>query len=183
MITQTQIMEINADLLEGGKNKANSLEEFESLAGEKTRQVMRAILGQWLAACEELDPLPQTLCRECGLKANFVSRRTALIRTQFGLVRYRRAYYVCPHCHAATCPLDERLYPIESLARLRAKIGAGKHLPVGEMAKVWGLGTIRVRTNSPMSLRQDPLYNSRSASSELIKACPTNSQIGLSPII
>lgn len=49
---------------------------------------------------------------------------------------------MCPHCHHSTCPLDERLDPYTSLAKLRTQIAAGKSLPVDELAKSWGLGSL-----------------------------------------
>jgi hypothetical protein len=183
MIAQTQITEISAELMELGRTRLNSLSELEALASQKTRQVIRLIIAQWLEACEELEPQPQTRCRECGLQANFVSRRVAFARTQFGLVRYHRAYYVCPHCHSSTCPLDERLNPLESLARLRAKIAAGKSLPVAEMANAWGLGSLNGNAKAPATLRQDPLHNIRSISIEPASVHPENPQVGFFSIL
>ena len=107
-----------------------------------TAQITLKILRDWIEKSEEIIPKPETRCRECGNYANYVSKRFRFIKTQFGLLRYKRAYYVCPHCHQSTCPLDERLDPIESLARLRAKVITGKPLPVAELAKDWGLGSL-----------------------------------------
>jgi hypothetical protein len=182
MITQTQITEISAELMELSRTRFSSLDELEVLAGQKTRQVIRGIITQWLNACEEIEPQPQTRCRECGLLANFISRKAACARTQFGLVRYQRAYYVCPHCHASTCPLDERLNPLESLARLREKIAAGKSLPIAEMAKVWGLGSLSGMTKSHVSLKQESLLNIRSSSKEPASQHQVNAQVGFFPI-
>ena len=178
MITQTQITEISAELMELGRTRFSSLDELEVLAGQKTRRVIRVIIAQWLKACEEIEPQPQTRCRECGLQANFISSKAAFARTQFGLVRYQRAYYVCPHCHASTCPLDERLNPLESLARLREKIAAGKSLPVAEMAKAWGLGSLNGIAKVPTTLKQDPLHNFRPSTREMENVHPVNHQFG-----
>lgn len=134
------------------RTKLVSMGELEVLAAQKTRKYMRSIIAKWLETCEEIEPQPQTSCRQCGLLANYVSKKSAFIHTQFGLVRYKRAYYVCPHCHCATCPLDERLNPIESLARLRQKLASGKSLPVAKMAKVWGLGSLERNPNLPADL-------------------------------
>jgi len=59
-------------------------------------------------------------------------------------VRYRRAHYVCPNCYHSTYPLDERLDPNASLARLRKRLADGVPLPVGEIARAWGLGTLNI---------------------------------------
>lgn len=109
-----------------------------------TLQMARNILQNWLENSEGASPNPQTRCSGCGNFANYVSKRVGFMRSQFGLLRYRRAYYVCPHCHQSTCPMDERLDPVESLARLRAKVAAGKQLPVADIAKDWGLGSLNI---------------------------------------
>ncbi len=178
MINQTQITELSAELLEMDQTKLNSLSELVALVRLKTNQVNRAIIAQWLEACEELVPQPQTLCQECGLKANFLSKRAAIARTQFGLVRYQRAYYVCPHCHQSTSPLDERLNPYQSLARLRAKIAAGESLPVAEMANAWGLGSLNGIAEASTSFEQDVLQNFRSSLKELDYAHPADPKVG-----
>lgn len=142
MSTHTLYSVVNPDLIELEQINIESLGDLEAVARIKTHHLMRSIIAQWLEACEEVEPRPYTRCRQCGLLAKHVSKRSTFIRTQFGLVRYRRAYYVCPHCHTATCPLDERLNPIESLARLRAKILSGIPLSIAEIAKDWGLGSL-----------------------------------------
>ena len=128
--------------LEGDNFPKSDLVNFCDLESI-TVQMGRNILRQWLESCEETHPKSQVRCCECGDFANYVSKRIGFVQTQFGLLRYRRAYYVCPNCHQSTCPLDERLDPVESLARLRAKLTEGKQLPVAEMAKDWGLGSLR----------------------------------------
>jgi hypothetical protein len=125
--------------------KTINTEDFENLENLEvyTAHMVRNILQEWLESSEEIQPKSQTHCRECGNFANYVCKRVGFIQTQFGLLRVRRAYYVCPICHQSTCPLDERLNPVESLARLRAKLAGGKQLPVAETAKDWGFGSIR----------------------------------------
>lgn len=142
MTGRSQITDISDELLGIDQTIIASIDDFLSIVSEKSRQVNREIIARWLAECEYQEPETQTLCCECGLEANFVSRKATMARTQFGMIRYKRAYYVCPHCHHSTAPLDERLNPFQSLARLRAKIAAGKFLPVAEMAKAWGLGSL-----------------------------------------
>lgn len=115
-----------------------NLDDLEALA----QKIIRNILQEWIEGNEEILVKPQTHCRECGNFANFISKRVGFIQSQFGTLRYKRAYYVCPQCHQSTCPLDERLDPFGSLARLRAKLAAGKQLPVAEIAKDWGLGSL-----------------------------------------
>lgn len=142
MTVQKQITEISDELLGIEQTPITSFDELLAVVSEITRKDNRDIITRWLEECENHEPDLQTLCRECGMKANYVSRKPAIACTQFGMVRYKRAYYVCPYCHHSTAPLDERLNPYQSLARLRAKIAAGKSLPVAEMANAWGLGSL-----------------------------------------
>ena len=132
------------ELLQQDIGNPSSLDDLETF----TLQMIRQILQHWLENSEGIIPDPKTRCRGCGKDANYISKRVGFTRTQFGLIRYRRAYYVCPHCHQSTCPLDERLNPIESLARLRTKVAAGKPLPVAELAEAWGLGSLRIFTST-----------------------------------
>lgn len=132
-----------AEQIQQDIDNLSSLNDLETF----TAHMSREILQKWLENNEEIVPEPKTRCRDCGNYANYISKRVGFIRTQFGLLRYKRAYYVCPYCHQSTCPLDERLNPIESLARLRAKIAAGKPLPVAELAQSWGLGSLKVFTS------------------------------------
>ena len=119
-------------------NNPCTLDDLETIAAQMIREMLR----DWIENSEEILPEPEARCRECGNYANYVSKRVGFTHTRFGLLRYKRAYYVCPDCHQSTCPLDERLNPVESLARLRAKVIAGKSLPVAEIAKSWGLGSL-----------------------------------------
>jgi hypothetical protein len=107
----------------------------------------------------EHKPSPTTRCRQCGKQANYVKKRAGFANTRFGLIRYDRATYVCPHCYTSTCPLDERLNPYKSLARLRTKIAAGKSLPVSELANAWGLGTLKSPKNKGISKEQKANIN------------------------
>jgi hypothetical protein len=115
-----------------------SLQDIESAAANTIRKDIRF----WIENNQEYSPNLTTRCRECGQVANYVSKRVGHVRTQFGLVTYRRAAYSCSQCHCTTYPMDERLNPVQSLARLRTKIAAGKSLPVAELAQAWGLGKL-----------------------------------------
>lgn len=116
--------------------------ELENSVEKISRQIGRTILQNWLEACEDDHPKPTTKCRWCGADANYISKRVGTVWSKFGLVRYRRAFYLCPNCHQCTYPLDERLDPYASLARLRMQIAEGRKLPVNELAKAWGLGSL-----------------------------------------
>lgn len=113
-----------------------SLQELEN----KMASSMCEKIQHWIENHEADSPEPTTLCRDCGQAAFYDMQQVAYIRTQFGLISYKRAGYACSICSQTTFPLDERLNPIASLARLQVKISAGKLLPVSELAKAWRLG-------------------------------------------
>ena len=144
---------INLNNEEASEKEPSTLDELENFVEVKVRQLSRTLIKQWLENCEDTQPDPATKCRWCGADANYVSKRVATVSTKFGLVRYRRAYYICPQCHQSTCPLDERLNPYESLARLRAQIANGNNLPVNEFAEAWGLGSLNQSTGNSFSIK------------------------------
>jgi hypothetical protein len=123
-------------------NKLGLSCELDVIESPIFRRSVRDALSKWLRSMEETEPEPITKCGHCGRDAKYVKNRARVVHTDFGMIRYRRAYYVCPHCFQHTCPLDERLNPYLSLNRLRNRIAAGETLRVNEMADAWGLGTI-----------------------------------------
>jgi hypothetical protein len=128
-------------LKKGQVNDLESSHETAILENPIIRRSVRDALNQWLQQMEESQPDPTTKCRNCGKDAKYVKNRARVVHTDFGMIRYRRAYYVCPHCFQHTCPLDERLNPYLSLNRLRNRIAAGETLQVNELAEAWGLGS------------------------------------------
>lgn len=130
-------------------NNISSLQDIES----RLVAAVRELIQEWLENCEFNPPMQTTGCRECGKVANYTSMQTGYVRTQFGLISFKRARYLCPHCLQVTFPMDERLNPVESLARLRTKIAAGKILPVAQLAQTWGLGRL---DHLPVQLQSSP---------------------------
>lgn len=128
---------------------------------------IREKIQQWIENNEAYSAEPTTRCSECGKVANFSTKQAGYVRTKFGLISYLRAGYLCPHCHHTTYPLDERLNPVESLARMRTKIAAGKILPVSEIAQAWGLGTLEFfpgrSSNSPEASPSDMTQKNQDA--------------------
>lgn len=124
-------------------NNKSSLREIEISVAKKIRNNIQT----WIENFESKPPVPNTLCRNCGKISVFHSMQEGNVHTQFGLIRYQRAFYLCPFCYQGTYPLDERLNPYQSLARMRTKILAGEDLPVSKMAKAWGLGTLDISSN------------------------------------
>jgi hypothetical protein len=86
---------------------AGALELEEGLR-EGLLGVGAACLKGALESQDERYPQHEVNCR-CGQKAKYVAKREAKTLSVFGWVSYRRAYYVCPHCHKGQSPLDHRL--------------------------------------------------------------------------
>jgi len=71
------------------------------------KQAGEQALSEGLSAMDQQYPDPQIACA-CGNTAGYQFRRRAKTLTVFGWVEYRRAYYLCTHCHQGQYPLDQR---------------------------------------------------------------------------
>lgn len=76
-------------------------------------------------------PEPAAPCPHCDETAEYVRRRSVKLRTLFGEVRVKRAYYLCATCRQGHCPLDQRLglrpnALSAELERLAALTGVGQ---------------------------------------------------------
>lgn len=123
-----------------GTKFPSSLQEVEDIMAANIRKE----LSQIIESSQANPPAPTTRCRECGELAKYTSQQPGYVATKFGFIGYWRSAYTCTDCGRTTYPLDERLDPVASLARLRTRISAGKSLPVSEMARAWGLGTLDI---------------------------------------
>ena len=88
--------------------KATNLSAMEVEVKGMLQEVGNALMSAWLEAQEGKYPADRQAC-ECGEQARYVRRRAGVSLTLLGRVSYRRAYYVCPHCHQGHYPLDHRL--------------------------------------------------------------------------
>lgn len=84
------------------------IDGIELVLRQMMSQIGAACLEAYLTAQDPPYPEATTLC-PCGGKAEYRFRREGKLLSVFDWVRYRRAYYVCPGCHAGQYPLDERL--------------------------------------------------------------------------
>ena len=86
----------------------------ETLSGMEQRlrqsllRIGQFVLSAWVSLAEEEYPQPTLTCR-CGEETAYQFQHEGVLRTVVGTVHYERAYYLCPHCHTGTYPLDERL--------------------------------------------------------------------------
>lgn len=78
-----------------------------------TRQLVQEVGRQTVAAVANAEegryPDPELRCPQCGSMMPYIRRRTAQLRTLFGCLSVRRAYYLCGTCHTGCYPLDRRL--------------------------------------------------------------------------
>jgi Uncharacterised protein family (UPF0236) len=96
------------ELLAAGSEQASSLSEMEVALKAALHEVGNGIMRAWLEAQEEKYPADEESCA-CGQAAHYVRRREGVSLTLLGRVAYRRAYYLCDHCHRGHYPLDQRL--------------------------------------------------------------------------
>ena len=157
----------------------SSLQDIEDIVVVSIREEIQ----QWIENNESYPTEPTTRCRECGEVANFSTKLAGYVRTKFGLISYLRAGYLCPHCHHTTYPLDERLNPVESLARIRTKIAAGKMLPVSDLAQAWGLGTLEISPGQSPSSPEVSHFNKNQKNQGLGIRHSRNNHLQISPIL
>ena len=99
------VMKVTQELL---KVSPASLSEMERRIRKALVSLGQFLLSAWVMLQEGPYPPVDTDCA-CGSRAEYVSRREAVLLTVLGRVTYRRAYYVCPQCHQGCCPLDAQL--------------------------------------------------------------------------
>jgi hypothetical protein len=95
---------VNSEAVEA----AASLSAMEVDVKQMLHDVGNALMSAWLEAQDDKYPADTQACA-CGQQAAYVRRRAGVSLTLLGRVSYRRAYYVCPHCHTGQFPLDRRL--------------------------------------------------------------------------
>ncbi len=91
-----------------GSDAAEDMAELEEGVSAILKQVGRACMEALLAERAVSYPPEQVPCG-CGEQATYQYRRQGTVVTQFGQVKYRRAYYVCEHCRCGQYPLDRQL--------------------------------------------------------------------------
>lgn len=112
-----------------------TLSGLETQMRECLRQAGAQALGEFLSSA--LGTPPAEIGCECGGRLQYQRRRTAMVVSVFGRVKYKRAYYAGCSCGQGVAPLDEQ-YGIEpgqvsaGLAKLLSL--AGVELPFAHSA-------------------------------------------------
>jgi hypothetical protein len=104
-----------------GKQDLNEMEGMmRELVKEAAKVGMQHVIEQGEETCGSRD----VICT-CGQKAQFVSKRSAVLWTVFGKVVYQRRYYLCPKCHQGQSPLDQKygIVPGQTTPTLASLLG------------------------------------------------------------
>lgn len=87
----------------------STIDEAEEVVGEISRRLSEAMMS---AFAEQMNPKSTyegvRIDCECGHEASFEGYRGRWVRTLYGDVRVKRAYYHCEHCHKGLSPWDKR---------------------------------------------------------------------------
>jgi hypothetical protein len=100
------------------------VDEMESLMRELVKEAAKSGMRQAIEEGEETGGRREVMCT-CGQKAQFVSKRAAVIWTVFGKVDYQRRYYLCRNCHQGQSPVDQKygIEPGQTTATLASLLG------------------------------------------------------------
>lgn len=104
----TQLEEMLCERMMAEVQAPHRLSEMEQRLRKVLLWLGRVVLGLWLMWLEKPQREREVGCR-CGGSATYRYRRTAILRTMFGQVKYRRAYHTCATCQQGTYPLDDQL--------------------------------------------------------------------------
>jgi Uncharacterised protein family (UPF0236) len=85
------------------------IREIEMGMREIMRRVGAEALGRYLERMDQAEPFEKEIACECGGQQTYQFRRSAVIRSVFGPVRYKRRYYTCSQCASGLARLDKRL--------------------------------------------------------------------------
>ena len=92
-----------ADMLSEQIQQELATEYTLSDVEKTTRRLIQEIGRQAIAVVvnseEQQYPKPEVSCPGCGQASPYVRRRPAQLRTLFGSVEVKRAYYLCAECH------------------------------------------------------------------------------------
>lgn len=86
-----------------------TLSDVERVTRRLVQEVGRRAIAMTVESVEKLHPEPEVCCPRCGQTIPYVRRRSAQLRTLFGQMQVKRAYYLCCACHQGYFPLDEQL--------------------------------------------------------------------------
>jgi len=86
-----------------------TLSDIEKTTRRLVQEIGRQAIAAVVNAEEKPHPELAASCPGCEQAIAYVRRRPAHLRTLFGSMEVKRAYYLCAECQRGYCPLDERL--------------------------------------------------------------------------
>lgn len=105
----TAIAQMLSDVIRQELSADHTLADIERLTRQAVQEVGRQTVAAVVDAAEGRYPERELACAHCGSTMSYIRQRTAHLRTLFGCLEVRRAYYLCSACHAGWYPLDHRL--------------------------------------------------------------------------
>lgn len=140
MDDHSAIGETVRDWIVAGSDKPQSLSDMEKTIRWALYWLGNIVLHLWLMSRAMRYPPAEKVCPHCGEMARYREKRGSKLQTMLGTVRYRRAYYLCGHCHQGHCPLDLQLglrpnAMSAEVERLAALIGV--QMPFGKGREVF----------------------------------------------
>ena len=102
-----QVAKLLADEIKERMAEKQGINEMEQMMRELVKTAAGLGLQQVIEQGEERYARKEIECC-CGEKAQFVSKRAAVLWTVFGKVGYQRGYYLCGACHQGQSPLDQK---------------------------------------------------------------------------
>jgi hypothetical protein len=112
-----------------------TLTEIEQVTRRLVQEIGRRAIRDVVNAQEKPYPAPEAACPQCGQTIPYVRQRKAHLRTLFGGLSVKRAYYLCRACSQGCYPVDRRLglRPNAISAELERLAGmTGVALPFGK---------------------------------------------------
>jgi hypothetical protein len=131
----TTIAEMLSSKIQQELTTGHTLTDIEQTARRLVQEIGRQAIALVVSLEEQPYPEPEAPCTGCGQAIPYVRRRPAQLRTLFGDMEVKRAYYSCSECHQGCFPLDRRLglRPNEISAELERLGGmTGALLPFGK---------------------------------------------------
>lgn len=109
MDKHSALEQLGRELIGEQLEQVNSLSHMEQKIRQILQQVGNVMLHLWLMWLTPRYNPPMLPCVYCNGEAQYKRCRKGTLRTMFGQVHYKRAYYLCGNCQRGHYPLDEQL--------------------------------------------------------------------------
>ena len=131
----TAIVEMLSEEIRQALSTEYTLTDLEGVTARLVQEIGGQTISAIINAQEKPYPAPEVSCPGCSQAIPYLRRRPAQLRTLFGCLSIKRAYYHCRDCHRGCYPVDRRLglRPNGMSAKLERLAGmTGVALPFGK---------------------------------------------------